>query len=610
MLPNLPQVSPDADAPPAPIVQPIISYDEPSQPRRLFANVQANLADPDTVASQLAVLEDPPPKPRSLLGRAKTNVETIDLPPHGPWLPWDEESKTPVSRPGIWRRRHNDPDLVGQLPALYRPHDEPAQFSSNLLDRAQSAPDETGAPSLQWITSNYDEPPGPRREIIRSRATDPDIVSAFIHASWQPWDEESKTPQARPGIWRRRHNDPDLVATFIHIPWQAFVFDDQDSPKRQRVTPRSRQADPDPDTFPTIPIAVIVTEDQAPSPRREIFRARTVDPDLIGALAPIWRPFIFDDQNNPKSHPRLYRARQIDPDIFTAITLPTITFVFDEPPGPRRVLLRARTNDPDLVTAFIHAPWLPFVFDEPLRPRLELLRSRAFNFEPSSPPTALRPVIFSEDSGPFARRLVWHRPLAVHDLIQPLAARPFIFNDQDAPRALRLLLRSRRDDPDVIVRPITIIPSSTIFIEDGQSTRPRLMRLLWRLPFNEPDFILPPFPIVPPVIPYVLLEMTAPQFILDLAGIMLPIGVEIARIVSVTPLSGLFAAYPVLQSFADIAIISAGRTTSPRTGLLQAISGEVQAMRNPAIVRFQCIDSNGNPFIVDGIYKGVRKFFY
>jgi hypothetical protein len=184
----------------------------------------------------------------------------------------------------------------------------------------------------------------------------------------------------------------------------------------------------------------------------------------------------------------------------------------------------------------------------------------------------LQPVIFSEDSGPFARHLVWHRTL----------------------------------DPDVIVRPI--IPSSTIFIEDGQSTRPRLMRLLWRLPFNESDFILPP--IVTPVPAYILLEMTAPQFILDLAGIILPIGVEIARIVSVTPLSGLFAAYPVLQSFADIAIISAGRTTSPRTGLIQAISGEVQAMRNPAIVRFQCIDSNGNPFIVDGIYKGVRKFFY
>ena len=55
---------------------------------------------------------------------------------------------------------------------------------------------------------------------------------------------------------------------------------------------------------------------------------------------------------------------------------------------------------------------------------------------------------------------------------------------------------------------------------------------------------------------------------------------------------------------------STGKESCKFAGLLQAISGEVQAMRNPAIVRFQCIDSNGNPFIVDGIYKGVRKFFY
>ena len=418
-----------------------------------------------------------------------------------PWRPFvfdGEDNPINRSRHLVFRRHHNDPDLVAPfihgpcLPFAFDDQDNPRNRRFQWERGRQGDPDYSG-PEPKWITS-YDEPPGPRREIIRARTTDPDIVEPPIHGPWQPWDEASQPPESRPPIWRRRHNDPDLVTGFIHPPWLPYIFDDQDSPRHPRPLPAARGGAPDPDTIPVVAVAPVILEDPPQPARRPLTRARAPDPD-------------------------------------PSIPYPWTVFAYDEPPGPRRELIRSRTVDPDV--AIGTRPFLVVVEDIQLRARRLLVRAHALDLDPIILPPPPPAVIFVEDIGGFARRFAWRHPLPDADLIGPLAApwRPFVFDDQDNPIArtrpfpfrrrhndpdlvgtlappwrpfifddqdnarprLRLLLRARQGDPDVLTKVITIIPPPVTFVEEGRVDRLRLLVPgLWRRSSGDPEIWLPP----------------------------------------------------------------------------------------------------------------------
>ncbi len=176
---------------------------------------------------------------------------------------------------------------------------------------------------------------------------------------------------------------------------------------------------------------MIVVEELERAPYRLPARARTTDPDVIGALAPPWRPFVFDDQDNPRRQRPLYRARRGDPDA-DAVPLLVVAAVvaLDDPQGPRRVLWRGRTTAPDL--AQYQPAWTKFAYDEPPGPRREVIRSRTVD----------------------------------PDLVgRPLLPR-FAFLDETVQFPHRVIMRSRQGDPDPILMPITVIQPG-VFIEDS-----------------------------------------------------------------------------------------------------------------------------------------------
>ena len=94
------------------------------------------------------------------------------------------------------------------------------------------------------------------------------------------------------------------------------------------------------------------------------------------------------------------------------------------------------------------------------------------------------------------------------------------------------------------------------------------------------------------------LEFTAPQFIADLAGT-LPAGVSLKAILSVSS----DKTFPAMM-------INAGICRSPTSGLLQAISGEIQAAQVPAITTLACANTDGSQLTIAGIYMGKAKFVY